>query len=125
MSGKKIGIIILLILLLPLLAWVGSIFVFMYFDDTTITFQNDLEEEVNLSMTIVEVESYGIENDYDFTLGKGEKHLLEVIGGIKRIKYKINQTEGVIEFDMWNGEEVLLKITPDHTLEQFFENRKK
>ena len=86
-------------------------------DDTTITFQNNSGKLIQINATIVEVEQDDSEWKYESEIKNGDKDTLEVVSGIKYIKYTVDQTEGEIEFDMWNGENVTLVINSNKKFE--------
>lgn len=86
-------------------------------DDTTITFQNNSGALIQINAQIIEVEQDDFEWKYESEIKNGNKDTLEVVSGIKYIKYTIDQTEGEIEFDMWSGEDVILVINNNKKIE--------
>ncbi len=118
--GKKF-IIITLILTFIILAAVTlpywSFYISSLFDNTTITFQNNSGKLIQIKAKIIEVEQDDYEWKYESEIKNGDKDTLEVVSGIKYIKYTIDQTEGEIEFDMWNGEDVTLVINSNKKIE--------
>ena len=95
--------------------WYYSIY--SLFDDTTITFQNNSGNPIQLKAKIVEVEQDGFEWEYKSQIKTAEKDTLGVAQGIKRIEYTVDQTEGEIEFDMWRGEDVTLVIDANNEIQ--------
>ena len=125
-NDKSQGIIVLILffILLCVVVWPYlSFFVCFWWDNTTITFQNNSGSLIDINSRIVDVEQDGFEWKYESEIANGDKNTLEVDIGIKRIEYTINQVKGEIDFDMWSGDDVILVINSDKTIEKQYKHR--
>ena len=101
----------------------ASLMIWGLFDDTTVTFRNDSGKPCTVSATVVDVERGESRSEHRHTLPASGTATIEVQHGIKKIEYAVDGKEGTISFDMWHGEDVVLAIDREKTLERVWDRR--